>query len=353
MSTSRLFVRALPLVLAAAFAPDAAAQREAAAVQVPRFRLTLLPTPAEVLSSSASAVNEQGGVAGTLYSQGPLGNLVQTAYWADPDLQPAVATGLGAGNSQAADVNAAGSVAGNGTDPDVGYVSFTWMAGQEVQPLTDVAGVSCDLLQALDDRGVAVGIGTFPELGVRPTRWTDGVPEDLGLLPGDFDGAAFGMSEAGHVVGRSGMEAARWFQGAIERLEFPGDASSAALAVNVRGEAVGAVYSGPGPHPVLWRKTHGVELPTLGGPNGWAAAINGRSWIVGTTETAPPGPEGDHQRATLWIGGQAFDLNALTIDLPDDVVLAGAADVNDAGQIVGHALIGDTSRGFLLEPAGN
>ena len=56
-------------------------------------------------------------------------------------------------------------------------------------------------------------------------------------------------------------------------------------------------------------------------------------------------------RATLWIGGQAFDLNALTIGLPADVVLGGATDVNDAGQIVGHAQIGETSRAFLLEPA--
>jgi len=350
MSTSRL-VRALPLVLAAAFAPDATAQREAAAVQVPRFRLTLLPTPAGVLLSSATAINEQGGIAGTLYSQGPLGNLVQTAYWADPDLQPALATGLGAGNSQAADLNAAGSVVGNGTDPDVGYVSFTWMAGQDLQPLTDVAGVSCDLLQAIDDRGVAVGIGTFPGLGVRPTRWTDGVPEDLGLLPGDLDGAAFGMSAAGHVVGRSGLEAARWFQGAIERLEFPGDVVTAAYAVNVRGEAVGVALTGPAPSPVHWRTTAGVELPTLGGGSGGAAAINVRSWIVGASQTAPPYGPDESMRATLWIGGQAHDLNALTIALPDDVVLSGATDVNDAGQIVGHALIGDSSRGFLLEPA--
>ena len=353
MSTSRLVVRALPLVLAAAFAPDAAAQREAAAEPVPRFRLTLLPTPAEVQFSSATAINEQGDVAGTLYSQGPLGNLVQTALWTDPDAQPAVATGLGAANSQAADLNAAGSVIGNGTDLDVGYVSFTWMAGQDVQPLSDVAGVSCDLLQALDHRGVAVGIGTFPELGVRPTRWTDGVPEDLGLLPGDFDGGAFGMSQAGHVVGRSGMEAARWFQGAIERLEFPGDVVTVAFDVNVRGEAVGVALTGPAPSPVLWRKTAGVELPTLGGGSGGAEAINVRSWIVGASQTAPPYGADENMRATLWIGGQALDLNTLTIALPGDVVLAGATDVNDAGQIVGHALIGDTSRGFLLEPAGH
>jgi hypothetical protein len=103
----------------------------------------------------------------------------------------------------------------------------------------------------------------------------------------------------------------------------------------------------------MWRGTQGVVLPTLGGELGREHAINDHDWIVGSTEPFPPtATSGLDLLATIWIHEQAFDLNALTIDLPDGVVLNAALDVNDAGQIVGQALVQGALRAFLLHPTG-
>ncbi|HZJ72866.1 MAG TPA: hypothetical protein VFF36_18160 [Planctomycetota bacterium] len=123
--------------------------------------------------------------------------------------------------------------------------------------------------------------------------------------------------------------------------------------MNARGEAVGtALLSGVPIVGVVWRGHTGVALPGLGGTLTRASGINARSWIVGSAQLAPPTSFEPNMHAALWIGGQAHDLNALTVDRPAEVVLISAEDVNDGGQIVGYAEVGGVQRPFLLTPAG-
>ena len=123
--------------------------------------------------------------------------------------------------------------------------------------------------------------------------------------------------------------------------------------INDRGEAVGfAETSVPDPdgedmcafgtkltcRPFLWRHGHMMALPTLGGNNGQASAINNREQIVGISETTvpdtgcPPSKPGKTISPVLWEKGEARALPTVAGD-PDGFVQG----INDLGQAVGSS----------------
>jgi probable HAF family extracellular repeat protein len=120
--------------------------------------------------------------------------------------------------------------------------------------------------------------------------------------------------------------------------------------INDRGEAVGMSETAvPDPNgedicgfgtfltcvPFLWRDGHMSALPTVGGNNGQASAINNRGQIAGYAETTvtdsgcPPFPT---TLPVLWEKGQAQPLPTVGSD-PDGV----AFGINDLGQAVGYS----------------
>lgn len=88
----------------------------------------------------------------------------------------------------------------------------------------------------------------------------------------------------------------------------------------------------------LWRNGHMTALPTLGGNNAQAAAINNREQIVGISETAaldpscPPGKTAKTLSPVLWENGEARALPTLPGE-PDGF----AQGINDEGQAVGSS----------------
>ena len=122
--------------------------------------------------------------------------------------------------------------------------------------------------------------------------------------------------------------------------------------INDRGEAVGlAETSVPDPdgedmcafgtkltcRPFLWRDGHMMALPTLGGNNGQASAINNRGQIVGISETTvpdsgcPPSKKpGTTVLPVMWEKGEVRPLPALPGE-PDGFVQG----LNNQGQAVG------------------
>ena len=120
--------------------------------------------------------------------------------------------------------------------------------------------------------------------------------------------------------------------------------------INDRGEAVGmSETSVPDPNgedlcgfgtyltcvAFLWRDGHMSALPTLGGNNGQASAINNRGEVVGFAETAdadPTCPPAPAEVPVLWEKGQAHALPLVGTD-PDGF----AFGINDRGQAVGYS----------------
>jgi probable HAF family extracellular repeat protein len=148
--------------------------------------------------------------------------------------------------------------------------------------------------------------------------------------------------------------------------------------INDRGEAVGlAETSVPDPdgedmcafgtkltcRPFYWRHGHIMALPTLGGNNGQACAINNRGQIVGISETTvpdsgcSPSKPGKIISPVLWEKGEAHALPTVDGDL--DGFVQG---LNDQGQAVGssgtctniqiHAVLWENGTAFQLQGLG-
>jgi probable HAF family extracellular repeat protein len=148
--------------------------------------------------------------------------------------------------------------------------------------------------------------------------------------------------------------------------------------INDRGEAVGlAETSVPDPdgedfcafgthltcRPFLWQFFHMSALPTLGGNNGQASAINNRGQIVGISETTvqdsgcPPSKPGKIISPVFWERGEVRALP--TVDGDSDGFVQG---LNDQGQAVGssgtcsniatHAVLWENDTAFQLPDLG-
>src|SRR5246127_1016240 len=150
--------------------------------------------------------------------------------------------------------------------------------------------------------------------------------------------------------------------------------------INDRGEAVGmAETSAPDPDgedfcafgthrtclPFLWRDGHMMALPTLGGNNGQASAINNRGQIVGISETtvqdsvcSPSKQPGTTILPVMWEKGEVRALPTLPGE-PDGFVQG----LNNQGQAVGatgtctsfaiHAVLWENDQAFQLADLGH
>jgi probable HAF family extracellular repeat protein len=249
--------------------------------------------------------------------------------------------------------------------------------------------------------------------------WDRGTMRELPTLGGD-QGFATAVNDRGQVVGWAEtpvrdptctgsqvlqFRAVVWeprHDSSRELPPFPGDSTSAATAINQRGQVVGisgdcdiAVGRFSARHAVLWDHGDVIEIPNLGGTT-WHTPmdINERGDVVGFSNPAGPGdPEGEFiAQAFLWqrgsdravslgmlegdsvseafainargqvvgisfggaVGGRAFlwerdslyDLNRLADAAPD--VLISAQDINDAGQITGRVLDAATGATFVF-----
>ena len=232
---------------------------------------------------------------------------------------------------------------------------------------------------AVNNAGQVVGSSqepTFPHAFL----WQQGKMTDLdtGLYSGS---SAYGLNNAGQIVGVNGGHAALWQNGNYTDLgTLPNQQGSVAVAINSKGQAVGSsMPANPtvslgqmGQRAVLWQNGQIQDLGTLGGPSGRTFSINSMGQIVGqadTTTTYPqpsngpviansnkavatppnPGPPRYIPHAFLYSAGTLTDLNTL-IAAKTGWVLDQANSINDKGQIVGFGSYKNAEHYFLLTP---
>ncbi|GGB06847.1 hypothetical protein GCM10011324_16190 [Allosediminivita pacifica] len=115
----------------------------------------------------------------------------------------------------------------------------------------------------------------------------------------------------------------------------------------IRSNGIIAGYSSTAPYggAFLWRPEEGMislgDLPG-GGDQSRANDLNDREEVVGWASAD------DGKRAFLWTGVEGLqDLNALAVNLPEDVVLTDARAIGPLGNIVGTARTPEGDRAFL------
>ncbi len=186
------------------------------------------------------------------------------------------------------------------------------------------------------DLGVLQNGGFGCAMSVNNHGWTEaqyGVLDPSGnLVEGrvgiNVDGLKIDLGTLG------GLNSFMWgYAGFNERGEAVGLAETAVPDPN--GEDICGFGTGLTCRPFLWQKGHMRALPTLGGNNGWANAINNHGQIAGFAEntTVDSGcPPYRIELPVLWEKGKAQPLPTVGSD-PDGV----AYGINNQDQAVGYS----------------
>jgi probable HAF family extracellular repeat protein len=180
---------------------------------------------------------------------------------------------------------------------------------------------------------------------------------DLGTLPGGNFSQPFFINKNGVVSGSASLadgtqNAILWLNGQMNNIGTSGlgGPNSIAFVDNENSQAVGeAESSSPDPNgedfcgfgthliclPFLWQGAKMIPLPTLGGNNGVAEAINNRGEAAGFAENSTPdpgcpAPQVLHFEPAVWVNGVIHKLPTVGGD-PDGI----AQQINDNGDAVG------------------
>ena len=258
-------------------------------------------------------------------------------------------------HSIARDINDAGVIVGvaNVDNSDPGH-AVLWSGGS-IQDLGTLGGGFFSEAWGVNRLGQVVGwSGTSDGSGGSHTHGFlySAATGMVDITPENDTGYAYDINDAGQVTGYrtalGGYHAYRWQAGLFVDLGvLPGFAHSFGQAINASGQVAGNSSSATGNSEHLFRSLAGGGLQDLGGEgqHNSGLGINASGVVVGT--------KGNFQRALLFTdAGGLQDLNAL-IDPSLGWVLMSATDINDAGQIVGHAFNNFTGQthAVRLQPA--
>jgi len=304
-------------------------------------------------SSCASAINAWGVVVGKAQTTDGAWRAVMWSAGTIVDLGRLPGTT----GSEACSVNDGGQVVGVSFGGVEGsYRPFLWQDGEMVD-LGDLGGSAS--ASDVNAAGQMVGgslTGPDPSSAEHHAAlWVDrGALVSLGRLPGGGESHAWGINDAGLVVGvaesaEGADRAVLWEDAEITDLGTLGGADSGASAINARGEIAGAARTRDGAlHACIWAGGAIADVGTLDGSrHSRALGINDRGQVVGVA--AGPWQGGERHRAFLWRDRSLLDLSALTHNA-SGWELRMARGLNDDGQIVGEGMVRGHERGFLLTP---
>jgi probable HAF family extracellular repeat protein len=177
---------------------------------------------------------------------------------------------------------------------------------------------------------------------------------DMGTLYSSSSSVATGINILGQVVGdifigKAGHRAFIYSNGQMRDI-FSGEAN----AINIQGQVVGyadlVVNNAGERHAFIYSNGQMRDIGTLLGSstNSVANRVNNRGQVVGNWSRIDPEAE---SHAFIYSNGQMRDLTSL---LPPSSTwtLTNAADINEAGQIIGAGFSsnGQSQHAFLMTP---
>ena len=196
-------------------------------------------------------------------------------------------------DSTALDINSSGDIVGQVITNTL-FHSYFWHNGSPTD-LGDLTGgnFGSSLANAINDSGAVVGWSANASFYTRPFIWTSGGGmTDLGALPGDNQGKAQDINDAGMIVGFSfgddSVHHAFFYNGTFTALGALGGNASTAFAVNATGAVVGEAQIANGTyHAFFWTASGGMQdLNTLASNSTYvftaATSIDGRGDIAAT-----------------------------------------------------------------------
>jgi len=322
----------------------------AIAFGVSQYSVTLLPVPVNnadgSVASTAMGTSAFGvvGYSETFSSDGdPLGNTSQAILWQGANM--ITLPGPDGYLATARGINNSGDVIGTIQNVNVQYyMPVLWHDGQ--LQILDTAGLAAGVPHSINDGGVAVGQIAAPTSNVgQAAMWQNG---QLTVLSG-FD-MAWAINNAGQVLVTNYTASPMldiWCNGTLTPIASPTGVPLGGDALNNAGDVAGAFTMANGNEcgAFLWKDGGATFLPNLPGDIVCTVdAINDTDLIVGSSYGATPG-------ATLWEGGQVYNLNDL---IPQDSgwLLAEATAIDSFGRIVGDGVFDGQETAFLLTPVG-
>jgi probable HAF family extracellular repeat protein len=350
--------------------------QEAITNNPPQYDIVKFSSSLGGTTNRGTAINNQGWVAG--FSSLPQNLTRHAVLYRDGSLLDLGTLGGPGTNSSVVwpGINNTGMVVGITEIPDLDPLNEEWsctaffpsVTGHKCRgffwengvmtPLPTLGG-NQGFATEVNNRGQIVGWAETPVqdptcnspqvLQFRAVLWEPKAGQKLELppLPGDSTSAATAINERGQIVGISGdcdvavgrfsaRHAVLWQHGKVTELPNLGGTSwHTPMAINEHGDVVG--FSNPPDngdgtflaHAFLWTEHDGItDLKTLpGDATSQAMGINSRGQVVGVSS-------GSVNRAFLWQNGLLMNLNDLKGDFPDSLV--SAQDINEAGQITGR-----------------
>jgi len=243
------------------------------------------------------------------------------------------------GSARVHGVNAAGqAVGGSGYPHGAQTHAFFWEKRGGIRDLGTLPGGDYSAAFGINDAGTVVGTSNT-STSMHAFTWTSAQGlRDLGALPGANSSSAFAINNQGVIAGSSGAHAALWNGGAVQDLGTLGGQTSEAHAVNNSGVVVGVSDSSAGPRAFLWKDGSMQDLGVLpGDTSSRADHINDSGMVVGASE----GSGG--VRAFVWTSAGGIQ----PLSSSSDNGYSEAFAVNNQGQIVGESSSSLGTRAFL------
>lgn len=315
---------------------------------------TLAPTTSgSTTRSIAYAINDGGIVVGASLDAAAGGESSRAFRWSSAGGMVALVDGNQPGASAALDVGASGQAVGQDDVTDGALHAVAWSATGDQASIGSSSPLRASVGEAVNAGGTVVGLGVDAATSAeRAFAWNpmSNQTTAVGVLGGGSTSRAFGVNDAGVVVGDSqvggNVHAFVAGPGGPSPLPEGGASSSSALDINGGGQVVGSA----GSRAAVWQQDPGsgaYVMQDLGtGIGSEAQAVNASGATVGVMTVPSVG-----QHAFLWTTELGLvDLNG-AIDASSGWTLTYAYDINGQGQVVGTGTIDGQQHGFLLTPA--